>query len=98
AQGGGNSALDADKGYLTVLAIGMNTITASRNRDGRVRAIMLDDKTETRDGSGESCPRDAFLANLQAGDIIKVKGVKDKARGVVVARRITPITPVVHSS
>src|SRR5579883_111607 len=91
AHGGGGSELDGGKGYLTVLAVGMDAITAARNRDGRVRAIMLDDKTETRDASGGSCPRDVFLANLQAGDTIKVKGVKDKTRGVVVARRVTRI-------
>jgi YegS/Rv2252/BmrU family lipid kinase len=92
AHGGESSSTpEAGKGYLTVLAVGADTIAAARNRDGRVRTIMLDDKTETRDAHAEPCPRDVFLAGLQRGDIIKVKGEKDKARGVVVARRVTRI-------
>jgi YegS/Rv2252/BmrU family lipid kinase len=99
AHGGeGGSTSDVGKGNLIVLAVGTDTIAAARNHDGRVRTIKLDDKTATRDAGGEPCSRDAFLAGLRRGDVIKVKGEKDKERGVIVARRITRIAHLDGSS
>ncbi len=72
---------------LRVVAVGVESISAVRLRDGRPYTVMLGRKTALRDARGERLSPAAFLDDLHEGNLIRVKGTK--SHGVIAARRIT---------
>lgn len=76
---------------VRVVAVGANTITAERLRSGRVVTVEVGATTvvEEADGSERQAP-DA-LANLAAGDLLRVKGKANGDRDRIVATRIVRV-------
>lgn len=83
---------NGEKRRMSVVAVGTDTITAARIKDGRVMTLLLRPGTKLRDAEGQKAETQAFLAALRVGDLLRVKGRKDKQRGTIKARRITRLT------
>lgn len=77
------------KRHLRVTGVGSGSFTAIRLRDGKVVTVLLGPATTLTDVAGHEHPVHDALHLLVAGQIAKVKGKKDKERGVIDARRIT---------
>jgi hypothetical protein len=76
------------KRRMAVVAVGPDTITAARAKDGCVMTLLLKPGTKMRDAHGRKMKTRAFLSALREGDLLKVKGPADKERGTIEARRI----------
>ena len=83
-------AVRSKKGELRcrVVSVGIDTILASRDDDGRVISIKLTPETRARDSSGGKVPVSTFLASLSEGKQLLVDGKKNKKDKTIVARRI----------
>lgn len=78
---------------MRVIATGVDTITAARVDSGRVVTILIDRDTTFEDATGdERSPRRLF-SHLAQGDLMRVKGTKDRDRGTIQARHIRVLTP-----
>ena len=86
-EGAGRSA-EARRRWLRVIAVGTNTITAARVKDGRVFTIERGRKAVARDATGTKQPWRAFIGGLTTGDLLRVKGKRERRRGRIRARRI----------
>jgi len=78
---------------MRVVAVGVDGFTAVRLKDDRAVTVAIGKKTDLRGGEGHACAVDAFLSTLGEGDLVRVKGKRDKAAGVVQARRIVRVEP-----
>jgi YegS/Rv2252/BmrU family lipid kinase len=68
-----------------VRTVGIDTVTAVRDSDGRTVTLVMDDKTVALDERGSRLPLAAFLDGLSEGDPLRVKG---KADGGVLRTRL----------
>ena len=75
------------KRRLRVIAVGADTITAARLKDGRVVTVVRGPKVACRDAGDAKQPWATFLGGLTEGTIIRVEGKYQKRRGRIVARR-----------
>ena len=73
--------------WLRVLAVGAETITAARVKDGRVVTIAAGRKVVAKDAGKARQPWPDFLAGLVPGDLLRVRGRRDRRRGRIRARR-----------
>ncbi len=64
------------KRWFEVVAVGIDTITAARLRDGKVVTIKLGPKTVVRDSAGAEQPLATFHDTLSEGQRIQVRGEK----------------------
>lgn len=94
-RGGANSAGQAvaatkkeQKRLVRVVAVGADTITAARLKDGRVVTIVREPETVSRDAAGAKQPWPTFLGGLTEGDLLRVKGKYQKGKGRIRARRV----------
>lgn len=87
-QAGAASGEHRSKRWFRVLAVGIDSITASRVRDGRVTTIRVTSKTVAKDADGSEMPLAAFLDSLAEGQLLKARGKKSRKRGVITARRL----------
>jgi hypothetical protein len=74
--------------WLRVIAVGADAITAARVKDGRVFTIVRGRKAIARDATGAKRPWRSFIGSLAAGDLLRVKGKRERRRGRIRARRI----------
>lgn len=82
------SARPRGKRWHRVIAVGVDAITAARVTDGAVRSIELRRGARLKGADGKRRSRAAFLAGLTPGALIRVRGKKNRRRGVVVARSV----------
>ena len=73
---------------MRVLTVGVDSLTAARLKDGRVVTIQIQPDTTLKNGANGKQPLWGMLASLAEGDIVRVKGQKDREHGVIVARRV----------
>jgi hypothetical protein len=78
---------------MLVVAVGVEGFTAVRLKDDRTVTVAIDMKTDLQDGKGHACEVDTFLSTLSEGDLVRVRGKRDKAEGLVRARRIVRVEP-----
>ena len=71
-----------------MVTVDVDGITAARLADHRVFKILTGEETVVRDAQGNIRPTASFLADLHPGDLIHVKGKKDREHGTLMARRI----------
>ncbi len=81
------------KRWVRVLAVGVDTITAARVKDGRVITVVRGPKISARDAAGTKRPWSAFLGGLTPGDLLRVEGQRQKRRGRIRARRVRLHSP-----
>jgi diacylglycerol kinase (ATP) len=93
--GNGHSRAAEQQGkHLRVVSVGPDTLTAAKLKNGKVVTIAVSHETLLRDRDGEERPLWGALATVAAGDVIAVKGKKDKdANGTIHARRVKLIAP-----
>lgn len=73
-----NSPSDAPKGKrLRVLAVGIDTFTAVRLKNGQVVTVKISPRTLVDDAGGEPRSLWGALSTLAEGDIVRVRGSKD---------------------
>lgn len=75
------------KSWYRVISVGIDTISAARERDGKVVTIKLTPKTRC-ETDGNEVSLHAFLAALSEGARLKVKGKARKKDGLIVAKRL----------
>lgn len=73
---------------MRVLTVGVDCLTAARLKDGRVVTIQIQPDTTLKNGADGKQPLWGMLSSLAEGDIVRVKGQKDRKHGVIVARRV----------
>ena len=78
-----------EKRVMRVVAVGTDTITAARTRDGRIVTVITGPKTVMRDAMGRNVTLSSFFSALEVGDLLQVKGPKDSQPGTIRAHRIT---------
>jgi YegS/Rv2252/BmrU family lipid kinase len=73
---------------INVVAVGSDSITGSRVKNGRTVQIMVDPHTVLDDGTGQ--PRDLWgaLSSVTTGDQLRVTGHKDGASDALLASRV----------
>ncbi len=78
----------ASKRWFRVVAVGVDSITVARVRDGRVFSIVLNPETTAIDVGGEEVPLSAFLSSLGEGQLIHVRGEKQGKQNEIIAERL----------
>lgn len=78
---------------MRVLTVGVDCLTAARLKDGRVVTIQVQPDTTLKNGTGGKKLLWGMLSSLAAGDILRVKGRKDRKHGTIVARRVRLLPP-----
>lgn len=73
---------------LSVVAVGIDTITAANPRDGRVLTVRFDPGATAVDAAGQDQSMDSFLASLGEGSLLKVTGEEDRSSNTVNASRM----------
>jgi YegS/Rv2252/BmrU family lipid kinase len=77
---GGKKAKGGKKGKrwrVTVLEVGVESLTAARVKNGRVMRFHISPETMFDDGSGKSLPLLSALSRISAGDLLRVTGRKE---------------------
>jgi YegS/Rv2252/BmrU family lipid kinase len=74
--------------HLVVLATGVDSITATRLKNGRTVQVIVAPSTVLTDAGGGEHPLWGSLSALAAGDQIEAAGHKDAEQGTFVASRI----------
>lgn len=83
----GNDGHNGQKGRMRIVAVGTDTLTAEKLKNGRVVTVQVERNTVLRDRDGDECPLRDALSSLVTGDLIAVKG--KKAQHTIHARRVT---------
>ena len=76
------------KKWYRVMSVGIDTVSAARERDGRVVTIQIVDETRAKTEAGEEQAISAFLASLREGQTIKVQGKAGKGKRTIIAKRL----------
>jgi YegS/Rv2252/BmrU family lipid kinase len=78
------------KRWFEVVAVGIDTITVARLRDGRVMTARLTPETIARDAAGDEVPLAGFLDALSEGQRIHIKGkkIKDVAGQIITVKEL----------
>lgn len=91
---GATSPSKHERQSMRVLTVGVDHLTAARLKDGRVVTIQIQPDTTLKNGTGSKKPLWGMLSSLAEGDIVRVKGQKDRAQhGVIVAQRVRLLSP-----
>lgn len=86
----GKAARKREHGRLMkVVAVGPATLTAASVRTGRVSTVLLQSSSRIRQGDGSRLTWEEALPNITEGDLVRVKGKRDRERGSIAAKRIT---------
>lgn len=83
----GHDGRNAQKGCMRIVAVGADTLTAEKLKNGRVVTVQVERDTVLRDRDGDECPLRDALSSLAPGDLIAVKGTK--AQHTIHARRVS---------
>lgn len=73
---------------LRVLSVGIDRLTAVRLESGRLVTVRVTSATHVENVRGKSCEPHLWLAEVAEGDLIRVKGTKDRENNLVLARQI----------
>lgn len=84
----GDARIKKNEEQYRVVSVGIDTIFASRENDGRVISIKLTPDTRAHDASGARTLMSTFLASLNEGKLVMVEREKSKKKKSIVARRI----------
>lgn len=76
---------------MKVVAVGPATLTAASARNGRVFTILLQSSSQLQRPDGSSLSWETALPQITDGDLIRVKGKRDRERNTIAAKRITLI-------
>jgi len=87
-QGDVTGAQRRGKRWVRVMAVGVDTITVARARDGRVQTVIVNRKTVVKNARGRTEPLPTFLDSLAEGSLLKVSGKKSRKRAGIVARHL----------
>jgi len=86
----GKAASKREHGRLMkVVAIGPATLTAASVRTGRVSTVLLQADSRIRQADGSKLTWEEAAPHLTEGDLVRVKGKRDRERGSIAAKRIT---------
>lgn len=81
---------------MKITAIGVEGFSAIRLKNGRTLSVLVRPDTTLRDASGTTYQLHDSLSMLAEGDIVRVKGKKDKRHGALLARRVK-VVPAIHA-
>ena len=74
---------------MKVVAVGPATLTAAHARDGRVYTALIQDSTKIeRLADGERLRWEEAAPLLTEGDLVRVKGKRDRERNTIAAKRV----------
>lgn len=77
-----------------IITVGGDTVTAAREKDGKVVKIVITPETTLQEPhGGEKRPLWGGLTAMSAEDIVRVKGVKGTAKGTLIAYRLRREAP-----
>lgn len=86
----GRAARKREQGRLMkIVAVGPATLTAASVRTGRVSIVLLQSGSRIRQADGSRTTWEEALPHLTEGDLVRVKGERDRERGSIAAKRIT---------
>ena len=72
-----------------VIAVGGDTFTAAREKDGKVVKVVVTPETTLKEPrGGRKRPLWGGLTALSAEDIVRIKGIKGAAKGLMIASRV----------
>jgi hypothetical protein len=74
---------------MRVLAVGVDSLTAVRAGTGRVVTVLFTPSTIIEDVAGAQLPPREALSTLAVGQMLRVKGQKDRDHGTILARHVT---------
>lgn len=77
---------------MKVVAVGPATLTAASVRTGRVSNVLLQSSSRIRQADGSRMTWEEALPHITEGDLVRVKGKRDRERGAIAAKRITLIS------
>jgi hypothetical protein len=78
---------------MKIVAVGPATLTAASARSGRVYSIQLQAGSQIENAEGASLSWAEVGPQLAAGDIVRVKGKRDRERNTIAAKRIILMGP-----
>ncbi|HET9110051.1 MAG TPA: diacylglycerol kinase family protein [Ktedonobacterales bacterium] len=87
----GDKEAKAKKEYgrlMKVIAVGPATVTAASARSGRVSTVLLQSTSHIERPDGASLTWEEALPQLTEGDLIRVKGKRDRERNTIAAKRV----------
>lgn len=73
---------------LRVVSVGANSLTGARLKNGRVVHVVISPATTLKAPDGTKRPLWGSLSTLTEGDLIEVKGRRDRARDKLLAQRV----------
>lgn len=76
---------------MKIIAVGPATLTAASARSGRVSTVLLQSGSHIQRADGSPMTWEEALPLLTEGDLVRVKGKRDRERNTISARRITLI-------
>lgn len=92
AQHNGKAPKTKDKNehgrLMKVVAVGPATLTAASVRNGRVYTVLLQESTRVEQASGVKATWEEMVPLLTEGDLVRVKGKRDRERNTVAAKRV----------
>jgi hypothetical protein len=88
---GADAQVKAKKEYgrlMKVIAVGPATLTAASARSGRVSTVLLQSASRIERPDGVSLTWEDALPQITEGDLIRVKGKRDRERNTIAAKRV----------
>ena len=76
---------------MTVLEVGVESLTAARVKSGKVVHVRIRPDTALDDGTGQEIPLLSALSSVTAGDLVRVNGRTNGDAHALVATRVALI-------
>ncbi|HZC05960.1 MAG TPA: diacylglycerol kinase family protein [Ktedonobacterales bacterium] len=73
---------------MKVIAVGPATLTAASARSGRVSTVLLQSASRIERPDGAALTWEDAMPQITEGDLIRVKGKRDRERNTIAARRV----------
>lgn len=73
---------------MKVIAVGPASVTAASARSGRVSTVLVQSTSRIERPDGASLTWEEALPQLTEGDLIRVKGKRDRERNTIAAKRV----------
>jgi hypothetical protein len=83
---------------MTVLEVGVESLTAARVKSGKVVHVRIGPDTALDDGTGQEKPLLSALSSVTAGDLVRVNGRTDSDAHTLVATHVALIGTNGHHS
>lgn len=72
-----------------MVELGINTVTGARTKNGKVFLVTVGPDTILEQDGAMYKNITPIMAALRQGDLLEVSGTRDKAKGYILAQRIT---------